>query len=463
MPVQPRKNAVEQRLEELDDRWNEFADSPEPRLLCWVVDADSRQLVDGWVQLQCEGDGAVPDLFIRLESPFTAPGSYGFALIEELHAQVEQVRAELAAESDGEVGTRGTEGGGEGEGTGGGEEGGAAVLDWVVPPVIPGDPDVLALVRCCASFQAHHAERMLKLAVVLAPTAVADPAGWEYWLRTLVRAGVPDAVRFLVVDAAEAPLLGGLHESEPLLVAGGPVDLDMAGARAELAAGAAGEDPGSRFRVHFVALTSALEKGDLVAADGSARQALAIAGEQGWLTMQVVVYTALGSGYVGGGHTDHAVAAYQAARQTALAAAEGGDPAAPKLVVQAWLGEGSALVGAGRFTEAAQVYAQAAPAAAAREDPMMALEGWRMAAYCHEQAGDAESSWVCGHAALDAGEQLDEGMRQASTLPFVGQGLLRLTRQWAYAGQVDVVQGRMIALLGPGWDGAAQAVEGRTP
>jgi hypothetical protein len=63
-----------------------------------------------------------------------------------------------------------------------------------------------------------------------------------------------------------------------------------------------------------------------------------------------------------------------------------------------------------------------------------------------------DASWSCGHAALDAGGQLDEGMRAASTLPFVGQGLLRLTQRWSHGSQVDAVRARMTALLGPDWE-----------
>ncbi|MHB1224139.1 MAG: hypothetical protein ACYC2G_08880 [Gemmatimonadaceae bacterium] len=426
MTAPPRKNAIEQRLEELDDRWNTFVEAAGPRLLRWAADAESRQLIDGWVQLQCDGDGALPDFFLRLEAPFAAPATHGFALLQSLYAQVEMARTELAGE---------------------GEE-----LEWSVPAVRPGEADVSALVRCCAAFQAHYQSRILKLGVAITPTEVLDAAGWPQWLRFLLQSGVPDTVRFLVVDPAEAPLLDGLAAAEPVLVASEPMDLDMAAARADLAAGAATDDPGSQFRVHFVALTNAVGKGDLPAAHDAAQRALAMAGEHGWMAMQVVVYVALGSGYVGGGHTDHALSAYRSARQAAHGAAEQGDPAAPKLVVQSWFGEGTALVGAGRFAEAAVVYMQAAPVATDAGDPLMTLEAWRMAAYCHEQAGDADASWSCGHAALDAGERLDEAMRAASTLPFVGQGLLRLTRQWSYGGQVDAVRGRMTALLGPDWE-----------
>lgn len=430
MTARPPKNAITQRIDDLDDRWNTFAEAAEPRLLRWVADGESRQLIDGWVQMQCDGDGAPPDFFLNLEAPFSAATTHGFSLLQSLYAQVEKAREQFAEEGDD--------------------------LDWSVPAVQRDEADVAALVRCCVAFQTHYQERMLKLGVVITPPEVLDPAGWQHWLRSLLHVGVPDTLRFLVVDNAEYPLLDGLAAAEPVLVASEPADLDMAAARAEIAAAAESDDPGSQFRVHFVALTNSVSKSDMPEAHEAARRALAIAGEQGWMAMQVVVYVALGSGYVGGGHTDHALTAYRSARQAAHGAEEQGDPSAPKLLVQSWFGEGSALVSGGRFAEAAAVYMQAAPVAETSGDQLMTLEGWRMASYCHEQTGDVDSAWSCGQAALDAGEQLDDGMRAASTLPFVGQGLLRLTTQGPYSGNADAVHGRMVALVGPDW-------EGRTP
>lgn len=429
MTARPPKNAITQRIDDLDDRWNTFAEAAEPRLLRWVADGESRQLIEGWVQMQCDGDGATPDFFLHLEAPFASATTHGFSLLQSLYAQVELAREQFADEGD--------------------------ELDWSVPAVQQDETDVGALVRCCAAFQTHYQERMLKLGVAITPSEVLDPVGWQHWLRSLLHAGIPGELRFLVVDNAEYPLLDGLAGAEPVLVASEPADLDMAGARTEIAAAAAGDDPGSQFRVHFVALTNAVGRGDMPEAHEAASRALAIAGEHGWMAMQVVVYVALGSGYVAGGHTDHALTAYRSARQAAHGAEEQGDPSAPKLLVQSWFGEGTALVSAGRFAEAAAVYMQAAPVAEASGDQLMTLEGWRMASYCHEQTGDVDSAWSCGQAALDAGAQLDDGMRAASTLPFVGQGLLRITSQGAYSGYADAVHARMVALVGPDWESKA--------
>ena len=427
-PVQLRKNAIERRLEELEERWNVFAEDPTPRLLRWVVEAQSLAVVEGFVELQRDGDGDVPDYFLRFDEPFVDPRHHGFVLAAALERVYDEARSGLVE---------------------------AGFGPWTSPGVLLGEADVAAFARYCATFQAHHAPMMLRLAVVLAPEAVSDMLAWQRWLLALARAAVSEGVRFLLLDPAEAPQLDALCSAEPRLVRSEVVDLDMPAAIQELANAAAGDDPGSQFRVHFVALTNAGGKGDLSAAGEAAQRALAIATQHGWGAMQVVVYSALAAAYLGAGHVDSAVAAYQAARQAATVAGQQGDPSAPTLVVQSWLGEGAALVSGGRFAEGATVYEAAAAVAASVGNGLMTLEGWRMAAYCHEQAGDADAAWRCGHQALDAGEALDEATRAASTLPFAGQGLLRVAQRWAYAGEADAVRARLGALLGPNWESHA--------
>jgi tetratricopeptide (TPR) repeat protein len=427
-PVPHRKNAIERRLEELEERWNAFAEDPTPRLLRWAVEAQSLAVVEGFVELQRDGDGDVPDYFLRFDEPFVDPRNHGFVLTAALERAYGEARPGLAD---------------------------AGFAAWSAPGVRLGEPDVAAFARYCATFQAHHAPMMLRLAVVLAPEAVTDAMAWQRWLLALVRADVPEGVRFVLLDPAEAPQLDALCAAEPRLVRSEVVDLDMPAAIQELANAAAGDDPGSQFRVHFVALTNAAGRSPLPAAGEAAQRALAIATQHGWSAMQVVVYSALASAYLGAGHADSAVAAYQAARAAALEAGQQGDPSAPTLVVQSWLGEGAAYVSAGRFAEGAPVYEAAAPVAAACGNGLMTLEGWRMAAYCHEQAGDADAAWRCGQQALDAGAALDDATRDVSTLPFAGQGLLRVAQRWAYASEADAVRARLAALLGPNWESRA--------
>src|SRR4051794_22494754 len=91
-----RKNAIERRLEQLQAHWDEFAVQNCPRLLVWQADGEDARLVEVFFEVQREGAGEVPDLFVRLRAPFGPEGGYGRALIDELGAQYDEARPALA-------------------------------------------------------------------------------------------------------------------------------------------------------------------------------------------------------------------------------------------------------------------------------------------------------------------------------------------------------------------------------
>jgi hypothetical protein len=116
------------------------------------------------------------------------------------------------------------------------------------------------------------------------------------------------------------------------------------------------------------------------------------------------------------------------------------------------MGEGAALVAAERWPDAATVYERAVGLAEAAQDLTMTLEAWRMAAWCHEQAGADGEAWRCGQQALKAGEALPEAQRAQSTLPWVGELLLRLLeRNYNDPRHAEQVQAQLVHLLGPEW------------
>ena len=168
--------------------------------------------------------------------------------------------------------------------------------------------------------------------------------------------------------------------------------------------------------------------------------------------MQVVVHMALGADLPVGRQARRRAGELSDAGGVATTAVAEGDPVGPKLDLQARLAEGAALISGDRYPDAAEVYEAAASLAEEQQDHLMALESWRMAAYCHEKAKQFEPAWRCGLKALDAGALLDAQGRAHSTLPYAGQELLRLAEHRPYATQADQVRRRLLDLLGPDWE-----------
>ncbi len=429
MPTGSRKNAIERRLDQIEAIWGEFTGNDQARLLRLVLDSDGTQLLDAFLEWQNEEASESPDLFLRFHEPVENASGYGLVLRDSLIEQFDEIREGIAAEGIAAEGIP---------------------ADWQCPPLVPGRSDTANFLHAAESLLEKYGDMMENLAVVLTPASIADADNWCQWLvRLVARPDMPPRLRFLVVDSTAAPVLERLAESEPQRVVTVAPDLDMPGAYAELVREIPGSGPGFTFRRLFVALTQAAAVGNVAAAVYSAQRAAAIAQEQDWPQLATAVQMALGAAYFAAGDVGQTLACYRAANQAIAGRSE---PGAAKLDIQTRFAEGAALVGNQQFAEAAEVYEGIGPLAEQQQEPFAALEAWRMAAWCRETAGEKPRAWRRAVKALEAGQQLDEAMRPNSTLPYVGQLLLRLVADGVNPDQEDMVRQRMVSLVGEDWE-----------
>jgi hypothetical protein len=291
------------------------------------------------------------------------------------------------------------------------------------------------------------------LVLFLTPAMISDVPAWQRWLEQMLSSGIPSSLRVMVADPIDTPSLDELAARCPSRVLTIEPRLDMPAAMSELARSEGPDGPAKSYRIQLVALASAagVKNGD--AAQQAADHALTIARAEGWPDQEVVVQMAMGSTRLATGEFELSKRAYRAAFKAAEAAEEAAHPAAAKLRVAAGMGLAGAMLAASDWPDAARTYEATAPLAVAAEDSVMTVEAWRMASYCHAQAGAAGAAWRCGDEALWVGEALDDTTRQASTLPWVGQTMLQLLethdRKDAFAS--GVIR-RLNGLLGEGWE-----------
>ena len=123
---------------------------------------------------------------------------------------------------------------------------------------------------------------------------------------------------------------------------------------------------------------------------------------------------------------DEAVAAYQDARATAALAQKEDHPAGAAMVLQSWFGEAGVELAAGRVAEAAAAYDNAAVVAQAARNVILAIEAFRMGAFCHARLGEMDAAIERYSHALAAGERLRLEARNMTTLPLAASDLLRV-------------------------------------
>jgi hypothetical protein len=209
--------------------------------------------------------------------------------------------------------------------------------------------------------------------------------------------------------------------------------------------------PHGRYRHLYVQLGRALAEKDPARAERLAGEAAALARQQKWGHLLVASWFALGAGYLSLGKPVEAIRTYWRAEEAALEAQARGESSALALRLKVRLALGAALVSAASYARGATVYEETAPLAVQLQDTRMSLECWRMAAYCHERARDAEASWRCGVEGFAVAQRMDDETRRSSTLAYLGEGMLRLTQTWAYRDHGEAVSRQMEKFLGSRW------------
>jgi tetratricopeptide (TPR) repeat protein len=254
----------------------------------------------------------------------------------------------------------------------------------------------------------------------------------------------------MTVDDRGSPALQTLGARDPDLVHVVTLDLDMPSVFEEISAELGLLDESRDVRSSgFVRISHALRKGDLPEAEAIAAQAVEAAEERDAPQEAAIIHFTLGSALLAKGRAPDAILRYGQADAAASRAERQGESSSSKLRVITRLALGSALIYAGAFEKAAEVYQTAAPLAASQGDLFMQVESWRMAGYAHERAGAHSMAWAAGMEALRVGAEMSPKERATSTLAYAGEGLLRVAQRGA--GNTKVIHERMTELLGPSW------------
>jgi hypothetical protein len=425
------------RLETLSDQWQEFAEQPDARVLCWLVTPDEYAMVDAFLAMESEAETAASrDLFVRLTCPFVA-GRYGEALLREF---VEKAAALHQGLED------------------------PMTPAWQAPAAAPGAPDPLPFLRACESFIAHY-ELPGLLALLLSPSEIADRAAFAQWLALIARTALPRMakLRFILCDDARTPELAAVVQGQPGRVLAVRADLDMPAARLEVSEAAGYLDtPGGKYRHAFVQLTNALGKPDLAAAETHGTAALAITTAEKWWALAIPVHMALAGGLTAAKRNEDANRSYLQAESAAVEGQKAGDPLCAKLRVQVRLGRGSLLIQAGAWRLAATLYSESVPLAKALPDPAMVIDCHRLASLCHEQDKQYQPAWQQGVDGLGFARGVDKAALPQSTLAYLGESLARLCKRGEFKGLWPRIERELVSLLGPKWRPTAHLPAGRS-
>jgi hypothetical protein len=326
-----------------------------------------------------------------------------------------------------------------------------------------GGTDVEAFLAACESLRGHHENLCEHLAVALMPVRGVDASAWLRWLEGVVREAASAHVRLVVLDDARTLVLEPLAEAQPERVVTIPAKLDMRRALEELAQEAGNLDtPGGKFRELFVRMGNAATRGDTEKVERLGAQAVAVVAGQGLYPLVVTAHFVMGGALLGAGRPREALEHYRKAEAAAGESAAKGEPQGAQLRLKSRMAQGAAWVTAQEHAQAAKLYEETAPLARELKDARMELECWRMASWCCEVAKEVEPAWAHGQRAWEVGRAMDAEARETSTLPYVGEALVRLSHERQGAGAAQEMESEVESVLGRDWRPEAPAAGGQT-
>jgi tetratricopeptide (TPR) repeat protein len=391
-------NPVERRLTDLCADWIAFRDDPAKRLLVWKVPDDAVRLLQCFFEVQKhETPYTSGDLFIVFDVAFDNSIQYSRELKEALFGQYEASRQDLK------------------------EEG--IEPDWRANPEQFPD-SAYGFIQSLRSFGSAHHKPIGHLVVVLTPVAVLSPGAFAAWMMRALDGGIPERLRIAVIDSSENPQLENLTETGDPRVLVHTSDVDLAATAQETFAQEPTAGPAGVFRNYLMGLVTLVEKGSLEQVKAKAADAQAFARKEGWFDQEVVVATLVAGALLKESRFDEAVTTHQEARKAGTQAAASGHPAGHQLVLQTWFGEAGAHMAAGRLPEAAKCYDEAAVVAQQSGNLILAIEAFRMGAFCHARLGQREEALARGKTALTVGARLKPASRSMTTLPIAAMDLL---------------------------------------
>lgn len=426
MAFTPKYNPITVRIESLQSYYAGFCEKEKARLCRWLVEPDEVDMVRAFVQVENAEEAQTDDLFVEFRASFGTTESFSKALAAELDETWKFYQQALFPEQK------------------------SIPLASANGAADPSNPRFFLSQLEAFSRQFPDFEGLV--VAFISPDNISSPKKLEQWLIKALEPGIPENLRLMIVDLANSPDFEQLAATFPEAVHTIRPNLDMPEAMRQIAASGDPNNPGVQYRKFFVELTQYAAKGNLEEMNRVGESAISLALREGWPQLEVAAYIAMANGYLGKKRTEQALAAYDKAKQTAQNVWNAGDPLGANLLIQVLIGKGTVLFGKKEYAAAATLYEEAAAPASATKDALSLLECWRMAGACHEMNKSWKEAWACNQNALEAGGELDENLRPNTTLPYVGQALLRISPQLGYHEEDEKVRRRMTALCGEKWD-----------
>jgi hypothetical protein len=390
--------------------YKSFIEQKDACMSLWLVNKNYQTLLHEFIETENQGNGVFKDKFIQLKSAFKNRNDYTQELINELNSASSVNKSQFNMQVD-----------------------------------------ASALLQNLANIQNETLTENQNLILWLKPALVSDNSEIEQWLDELLNNPFPKNVKISYDKEPDG------NYFEDILTKHGPKILllqpDDNDAYSDLVENE--NDPSVQFRSHFIKFGEAISSGEKDQALKHGELAKNIAqNQENWEQLEVGILIAMAEVLIED-ETQHekALKYLSQAESSAKAACEKENPAGNVLLVQTLNSIGSAHIYLGNFNIAIKQF-EAAIAHAAKDDycSYYLMEAQRLIALCYEQNGDLTSAWDLNNSALITAEKLDPQIRSFTTLPNIGEALIRLSSALNRNQEINRIHQKMVEFVGENWE-----------
>ncbi|WP_380180340.1 hypothetical protein [Kalamiella sp. sgz302252] len=388
------KNPVERRIEILQGMWLEKS-AKKSKVLLWDMEDEEINFIYAFTALQRHNTlYDVSDMFISFRAPFDTLFGYSRALRNEL---LESYNNSLA------------------------EQGISA--DWQLPPEANAD-SVAGTLACLQSFIHCYQTRFRYLVVALTPDSVSRQSSFLNWMQLALQHEWPHNLRIMLLQSQSDPAWRPLAQEYPDDVQILQPKLYSQTLVAEIANQSTEDNTSFLYRRFMTDSLTLLKLGTPQQVAERAQKALALAQQKDWFEQQVFMHNLTAGAWLKAQAIPEAVQAYRlACGQAALIKHA---PVKYQLTVQSLMGEAGAWFSGKHYQQAADIYARSAATALQIPHPLFAIEGYRMAGYCHQCNSQNALAMGFYREAIRVAAQLPADERKLTTLGVILQSLLAM-------------------------------------
>ncbi len=454
-------NAITRRTDQMQQMWRTFLKNPTAKCCYWVIEPDAQRMIDVFHAVNLSDTPKTPDVFIRLESAFQDIGTYGAMLSDNLSKLMDLERPYFDEMKQ--------------------------PLQWQSQHAEDATNRALGFTR---NFFKLATQLELGTGVVVAfldPMEIQRKDEWERWCFDATRLELPHKIRFMFAETEGQQILQKLAGQYPQRIVTLQPKLQMNQAMRELMDETGNPtDKGTQFQKHFLEMGQAIAQKDMDRMKQQAEKAIQLSRNMGYPHLEIAALCATANGFMANKQPEVAITAYDEAFRVAQAAKN--KPLIPELPdlkmdeshgnlfdqlsIQILFSKGSAFIGqrVPNYDAALTVYQQAdvfiqnmipekQNSAKSNIDfqtggtlLLHRVEALRMQGFCLEQLHRGQHALQKYEIAVTLSEQWTPEIRKGSTLPLIGQAMMKLYHQFSMKQAFHAVLNQMNLLLGSDWD-----------